>query len=125
MSAFLVSYNHLNTVVSWAAIHIMHMPTCEELDKIGRLLWAENYISVDTRYPDDDMTDQWCELYCHRPTKPTISAIEFIKLVDCLEYQSCEHKGWSESKAKKLLDDWRHSALRQYGPYSAAKWAIA
>jgi hypothetical protein len=124
MSVFLVSYKHLNTVINWAAIHIMHMPTCEELDKMGREMWAQNYMSYYTRYPNEDMTNHLCEIYRYTPARPEISAIEFIKLADCIAYQCDESKSWEQSKSKDHLDTWRKRALQLCPEYDKAEWSI-
>lgn len=124
MSVCMLSYKHINTGIGWAAIHIMHMPTCEELDKIGQMFWAENHISRQTRYPDEDVSNHLCEIYRYRPTRPELTTIEFIKLADCIAYQCDESPTWEGSKAQDYLNTWRRRALQLYPAYDKAAWSI-
>ena len=55
---------------------------------------------------------------------PVRSAIEILKLVDSLEYQSCEHPEWERSEARKCLHRITGFAVSQLPGYAIAPWSI-
>jgi hypothetical protein len=123
MSAFIVSYNHINTICNYINRHqILHkFVTQDEAEAIGRLWMAENVKSVNNRYSEDDIEP----LYCFsRIDVSHITPIQFIKLLDCLEYQSCEHDDYRESEAYIMLSRYRYGAIGMIEGYQSAAWAI-
>jgi hypothetical protein len=77
---------------------------------------------VNYRY--DETTQPSFEL-CQWAAFHEFSKVQIIKAVRCLEYQSCEHPGWEESAACRLLraiigDD----ATRNLPGYDEAEWQI-
>jgi hypothetical protein len=99
MSAFLVSNEHLNMIITWA------------IDNGGRDMspqdwfkefYLENIKSLQCRYPETYERIVYWNLDNHRYTpnfdaiRPrglkVETAIAIVKLINCWEYQSCEHK---------------------------------
>jgi hypothetical protein len=104
-------------------------------DEFGAILWAENVLSVRYRYPDedpdslpgtvgDDGRGEWSVPYRytwpHNQRRPT--AVEALKLLLCLEYQSCEHPEWRQSEAFRICEALKDSIIGALPGYSAAPW---
>ena len=84
----------------------------EEATEKGQMLWRENVISVSYRYnlPTRDATElaQYegdVEAYEYEPVE--VDGPAMARVIDCLDYQSCEHDGWQESAAFALLENLR------------------
>lgn len=128
MSAFIVSKHHIDTLLSAALSYQVPGIDRHTATDVGRTLWIENIRSVSDRYPARSDTVEIgmrrAEIYTHRfVTVPGIG--ETAKLIDCLEYQSCEHDGWSRSDACAWLGLLRTALLRALPDYEGSQWAIA
>lgn len=111
MSAYIVSNNHINAILRFADLHCssvvggfarqhMKMPAAGEyLTKIGQILLRENVRSVNYRYREKTRPGK----FEYDQDAPAVSHIEALKLVNCLDYQSCERKDWHKSPACILL----------------------
>lgn len=135
MSAFVVTKQHIDAMVTgglprpgdtgwirWSdpvdpeRIHVLNRDTA---DRAGALLWQENRVSVNHRYHDGDEIDV---LYAfHRYGQ---NPVVVLKLIDCYEYQSCEHPGWKESQAKRLCDQLRKQVISKLPGYDEAPWGF-
>lgn len=121
MSAWIVSKGHIDRMVStalaWELISVEHATA------IGRTLWVENLKSVAERYPDDKSgersgsgeTDKEIKSYEFTAEVPPLTPVEMMKAIHCLDYQSCEHDGWPESVACKLLTEFIAEVLARTG----------
>src|SRR3954465_2563656 len=106
MSAFIVSDQHIHAIVSFAVMcqartnstafygTRKHTDLREPADrtKLGQLLLKENYKSVGHRYREAD--DFSGDYRFKQVTVP--SAVEMLKLLSCLDYQSCEHPDYRD-----------------------------
>jgi len=143
MSAFIVSKETIDAIC-YAAIHYPHnglhwkgehgtlkaLEHGQRPDAIGEILWHENVVSVRTRYPDDaedslpgpnELT--MVDVLTYRFTRPPLpSVVEALKLIDCLEYQSCEHDEWDTSEACHFLGSLRRALIRCLPGYEKAPW---
>jgi hypothetical protein len=134
MSAFIVSDQHIHAIVSFAVMcqartnstafyaTRRHTDLREPADrtKLGQLLLKENYKSVGHRYREaDDFSGDYRHEQVATPTP-----VEILKLLSCLEYQSCEHPDYRESEAYAVLEHLRGEAIAQLPGYDEAKWAI-
>lgn len=143
MSAFVVSTNTINAIVSFSVGGHRRIVTCKRIDdpaqltvtteytpsQIGQALIHENFLSVNYRYRTDDETP----VYRFRPVwsgrvKPgtvrLLTPIDIIKLAHCLEYQSCEHPTWHASFAKDFLERVTDAATRSLPGYEKAPWGL-
>lgn len=140
MSAFFVGTDHIDAILS-----VLHLDArCDgiplpdgnygrsnnstHLTEIGRALLAENIKSLQARYRSDwqEMVNVDVNEYRFRfdfdfAGKPN-AIIALIKLLDCLDYQSCEHDGWSESYAKRFVNWATAWATHKLPGYEAAPW---
>ncbi len=116
MSAFVVSYDHINAIIDYAKIHCIHLPvsaasdaplgmivTVEHGQAVGECLISENLASVSYRYRMDARADNAWHDYRYVPHNRIISHRQAMQAVSCLDYQSCEHPEWETSHACKIL----------------------
>lgn len=134
MSAFQVSPNHIGAILRWYLFDGITResdrrqwrgwhPNSDQAGEMAAVLTAENDKSIKARYPDDTDIPEAVDtknLGVYRELTP----IEVIKACNCLAYQSCEHDGWDNSEARKLLDDIIDCAIGKIPGYDAAPWAI-
>jgi hypothetical protein len=141
MSAFLVSKAHIDALVTaavfgvienplisgqwWPPVYAGHAAVHSRANWLGEALWAENRKSIRARYPADS-----CEArtYVYKPadSPPVVlrSALEVLKLVQCYEYQSCEHDNWKDSAAAKFCGELTARLINALPGYDAAPWAV-
>jgi hypothetical protein len=133
MSAWLCSENHLNLIANVSA----------QGDPVkGRTafntLRRENLRSLSARYPGRDFLADWqreAKQYRFKPQplppldRQNATLTLLIKQCDCFDYQACETDDYNESKAAKLVDAVRKSAIAAGGFtegafYDAQPWGI-
>ena len=143
MSAFIVSEDHIDALVSVALFGVAEVPALSgrwhtpyfgnpghkvevhNADKLGEMLVRENVASVQARYPNERMSS--IEVYRYPFQKlpvPAVGVVAALKLVQCYEYQSCEHDGWDESAAKRFCLAFKDQLIRCLPGYDTAPWAI-
>lgn len=96
MSAWICSNRHIN-VVTTAYGQIAKIDDPIELQRIAELLLAENYRSVNRRYGLNNEPESI--VFRSEPVPP----IGQNKAAACLDYQSCEHKGYEDSEAFQII----------------------
>lgn len=98
-------------------------------DVLGRVLWAENRRSVFARYRGDDAVTGGMAMLAeiagyraagHAPPAPVVA----LKLINHLDYQSCEHGGWEHSLAHRALTGLRETAICALPGYADAPWGM-
>jgi len=119
MSAFIVTHDHINAIISFASQYNIAGVAGRE-QAIAELLLAENTRSVNHRYRENTPV----ETIVFSSQDPTLSPIEVIKACDCLDYQSCETDDWHSTPACKLLESILSHAVRQLDGYENAAWEI-
>lgn len=104
-------------------------------DTIGQLLWDENYHSVNYRYSETDSAPVYkyksvTAIKVAHSGNPKIASTyrqltpsDIIKIIDCLDYQSCEHPEWHESWACDFLRRVKDAATDKLIPDSAP-WGL-
>lgn len=134
MNAFLVSKKHIDFLVSaaylWGRTDLRRYLPREYANKdvdasdVGRLLWTENLASVAHRY-GPQLDAPHTENYRHQiDLSAPNRAVEVIKSIQCLEYQSCEHDGWESSAAHCFLQNLKSEAIRNLPGYDKAPWGL-
>lgn len=123
MSAWIVSKPHIDYLVMIATSIGDRGASIEQRNRIGQVLWTENARSVAYRYsaaPSSEVED-----YDHAfPGVEAFEPVKGLKLIDCYEYQSCEHPEWSDSEAKRICAQLRSICIRRLAGYDAAPWGI-
>lgn len=137
MSAFVVSREHITRLVNIALVAAIDSGrTQPDPYDLGRMLWAENLKSVKARYPNDtdgnrpgpiDFHDCDVDAYTFGLMSDfcsTFDPVEMLKLINCYEYQTCEHKEWKESESFRWCQQMKHYLITQLPGYDEAKWAV-
>ena len=125
MSACRVNEEHIRCLVTaWVrcGVELQTVRHDGDADKTGAMLWAENYASVSHRYSESEVAP----VYVHRSVPLNSiadSAVRICKLIDCYEYQSCEHPGWEASEARKWCDRLRGEVCGLMRGYDEASWS--
>jgi hypothetical protein len=119
MSAFICNNHHITALAVYAARNRIAGHT--NAKAIGDMLHAENVNSVNHRYNEtlrpDFTPSEWASF---RP----FSQVQIVKAAHCLAYQSCEHPGWENSDANKLLSAIIGRSGDNLPGYDAAQWQI-
>ena len=105
-------------------------------DTLGRMLWTENLISINARYPDtvdhpeavpgslegDDVAG-----YTYGPGIKVVNLdpLGVLGVIRGYQYQACEHQGWRNSIAKAFVNDLEARIVRKLIDLSGANpWTI-
>jgi len=117
MSAFICSDDHINTLVSYA--HKMSLIGVGETQDLAEKLLYENTRSVNYRYGEDQVNT-----ITFKETDIDLTPIEIIRLVHCIDYQSCETNDWEQTESYKWLRAIEDTAIRQVPGYDQAEWRL-
>jgi hypothetical protein len=102
--------------------------------EVARRMAEANLASIDARYGDaDGWTDggfgvfmECCadlaERYYFHPPLAYLGRVEYFKLLDCFEYQSCEVDGWEGTLAARQCNWLRSDLIHSMPEYDAAPW---
>ena|SRR3990167_151627 len=98
--------------------------------QVGQMLWNENRLSIEYRYPDtaQDFSrapgpiDESYVYDEHSTQYLTFDPVQVIKACNCFAYQACEHPDWKESEAKVFIDTLIHYAISELPGYETAVW---
>jgi hypothetical protein len=128
MSAFHVSDDHINILLSWARKHnpivrVDHtrfdLTQSEDYWRVGAVLRDANNASMDARYGDKP------EDYLPKTVSVAhLEAIDIVSGCDCFDYQACEYSGWESSGAKNAIDQIRNAASRNITGYGR-RWQLS
>ena len=133
MSAWLVSEKHVLAVANEYVCRVelggrrrTYSGDYTMIVNVAKALWSANVKSVNTRYDET-----------RRRAKINIRNLDLfagysdgamLKLVDCLDYQSCEYDGWTGSKANAMLTQLEHCLLQcgasRGHDYDLGEWGI-
>jgi hypothetical protein len=132
MSAFIVSKNHLDSIVTFAKVKLKELyfdgeslslvgfyEGVENTNKLGQILLDANYDSVNYRYNEKEESYN----YQFKHTE-LLTPIEIIKACHCLNYQSCEVPNWEKTKAYKIIQNIISQATTKISGYEEAEWGI-
>lgn len=141
MSAFIVSKAHIDAIVLTALYgsreeqlrRDWYAPTFGNpgwkvevgtLNRLGQMLWDECTTSVNYRYAHHNHPEPFEVYQFDDFTANRIPAVTALKLIQCYEYQSCEHDGWKDSYAKRFCEQLTSSLIGCLPGYDAAPWGI-
>jgi len=100
----------------------------DELDELGDMLLRECVRSVSHTYSDNRAlpgtgeSPYYLEPYKWPGTRIELGPVAVIKLVHCLEYQSCEHPEWEQSEARRFCEAFRKKLEHVLPGYDEAPW---
>jgi hypothetical protein len=146
MSAFVVSHDHIDDLLSFAKDKRMQdrlsyfinpaAPLPIDWTEIGKVLLTENERSVCYRYTDcgpGNMPGKIGEEaagYKFRYFEPflmmqhTKKCVWIIKACDCFDYQACETPDYESTVAHQIIKVIRSNAVRCLPEYENAPWGI-
>ena len=131
MSAFIVDPEHVAALVRFyagtRASQLEHDPERHDVsweETCANRLYAENVRSVNHRYEDSTPDEPIVFTSRQISTARRLTPVEAIKACHCLEYQSCEHPEWKESRACALLHRILRVAINELPGYEEAPWEI-
>jgi hypothetical protein len=144
VSAWIVSKAHIDALVLAGVQWQLTDPSRTDLSEVGRMLWAECLASVAYRYPGDTghgdrpgpagFHDEEVAAYRFAPVELVLAPHTALKLLDCYDYQSCEHPGWVGSAAQQFTATLREritdrlgrrdGSYRDHPLYAAAPWGV-
>jgi hypothetical protein len=136
MSAFMCSEKHIKSIVRFFDADKRYAPekwANKTPQDLCALLEHANRVSVNHRYRHSDgipavsvVEFVWTK---KDDAAAPVSALVAFKLIQCLDYQSCETDDWRDSEACAFLD-WLQSkaaaaVIRALPAYDAAPWGIS
>lgn len=148
MSAYVVDPEHVKVLAIWATqsrprlgirVHQNHVLSTDQpmrdedlASAYADMLWQENIRSVMARYPNDTFESlpgpiekpehiviTECDYWA---TRPAFQSVQILKMLECLEYQSCETRDYQTTPAYRLLDHMRRVAISELPGYEDAPW---
>lgn len=132
MSAFVVSHDHIDALLTWAVDHKVtywnkldgvHVEITKwNATEIGQVLLAENERSVEHRYPSGDLPGTEGETFdaytFRRFDEPGIlTPVSMFKALACFDYQACETDDYEGSLAWRIIN-----AIRSNVVYALPGW---
>jgi hypothetical protein len=124
MSAYVVSDDHINVIVSWFLDYRKDNQLWYELGgnygymdeaAAARVAWtlhSQNIRSVNHRYSEES-TDEHYTFNKIGNAKQAYSLAEVAGALDCLEYQSCETADYPSTDAYRLITSMRKALLKK------------
>lgn len=144
MSAFIVSHDHIDALMSYALAHRLsyYVPavppavggasitvTSFNVTEVGRILLDENERSVRARYSDyapgelPGTIGEESGGYTFRQF-PALPAVHVLKACQCFDYQACETDDYEATLAHTIVNAIRSAAVRDLPGYEKAPWEI-
>jgi hypothetical protein len=134
MREWMVSDAHIDALVNaWVRFDQGHSVTCDGEDeghtfrltsqtatRLGQKLLAEYRCDANDR----DNKDDGAPTYRFTPMTEDPDPVVILKLISYYERQSCGHRGWETSEARKFCEDLRLACIRALPGYDAAPWRI-
>ena len=140
MSAFLCEDNlfkelacyYANKKHQYDSITVKDETLIESAEYFANLLLITNVASLNCRYEDGASMFGYVEGeklsisldYFKEHLVRDLSAVQRLKLCDCLEYQSCEHDDYRDGAGYRLLNDIRGLLINDLAGYDAASWGM-
>ena len=103
MSAYVCSKRHIQTIAEAYSEKFS-----DSTLRVLNILYKENIKSVNYRYDQSTKLTNFRKVDTIKP----VSKMQLFKLIECLNYQSCEHDGWESSKAYAMLELLRSHILK-------------
>ena len=129
MSAFEVSNKHINHIINgWIQtdepIYIendtVSVHNFTNIEMVGQILMDGNCESVNYRYGEESEPNRYKFTSIEEKLKP----IEILKLISCLEYQSCEVDDYDKTFSSKICKQITDRLIMQLPGYEEAEWTI-
>jgi hypothetical protein len=128
MSAFVVSNKHVNCILSAYARYQRRYErpedqvTDEQLTEMGKTLLRENVRSVNYRYNERGRISSGYRFSMIPEDRS--SALQAVKLLHSLDYQSSERPDYDKSEARKLNDKLLRAVTHDLPGYDEVEWSV-
>lgn len=127
MSVMIISDNHLSAVLRFAFAKtwndtIDRESTVRVVQDAADELARVNDEAYAHRYPDEPVEEFQAPVIDWKA--PLVSPVEFLKLLQCVEYQMDGLPGFHDTEAAQFIRNHRVTALGKLDGYNAAKWSI-
>jgi hypothetical protein len=123
MSAFIVEDDLIDLIVTCA--RNLRIAGTVDPDAIGRKLVAQNWLSVNHRYRENDEPAP----YTFKAYTGPMESLAVIKACNCYDYQACETDDYEATEVADIVRRVRQSAtydvIRTLPGYERAKWGAA
>lgn len=131
MSAFLVSNEHINALISYALDQGVSISPANNPEQACRMLTEENIRSLRERYPGRDFLQEWedeAKTYTFKKTKK-LPHTQIVKACDCYDYQACETDRYYDSDAAEFIKRVMNEAVTRGGKakgpiYNRMEWTL-
>ncbi len=133
MSAFLVSDNHIDTLITFAARkritfsidnRQLDARIVEDANDIGQILVNQNVRSVNARYSENDIVDEYIFRDVGLQNQHVANIVQILKACDCYDYQACETDDYRNTTAASIIDRIRSYAIHSLPGWEEAEWAL-
>ncbi len=131
MSAYILSNSHIDALLTYAQSKlitfyidgmIFDARKQDDINKIGQILVNTNHESVNERYNENDLADEYKFRFDFQHSH--MKAVQVLKACGCYDYQACEIKNYLMSLACKIIQTIRMEAIHNLPGYSDAEWSI-
>lgn len=135
MSAYVVSDDHINALVTWAANigpsqrgasysynESARVYFAGNEERSAAILYTANVESVNDRYADEAVSVGFKFKPYAKWT--TLTPVVILKLCDCFDYQACEVKMYRNTIAAQMIEGIRSHAIGLLADYDAAPWGL-
>lgn len=140
MSAFIVSDQHINALLtyharsqfggtshlwdgeSWLEINVYSPQGKQNLTKFGQILVDQNYRSVNHRYESTDSPHRYKFVQDQNPLH--LRPVQILKLCQSFDYQACETDDYKTTIAAQIIDNIKNRAIGELAGYESAEWTI-
>ena len=92
-------------------------------DEFGQRLVDQNYASINDLYRDSKKP--YLYQYENHPDFRNLKSVDFLKLCDCYDYQSCETKDYDNSFISDAMFSLRKRLISTLPGYDEAEWGIS
>lgn len=98
----------------------LNLNELEILDLLGKFILKNNCCSVNSRYPDHQPELDHDFKYEYNYSR--ISLGQYMKNLDCIDYQCSEMKDYDKSEFKKVINRMKTYGVNCIEGYDQAKW---
>lgn len=116
-------WGNLAGFTEWRDMHRHELrPTAsqKDLDRVGRMLRAANQDSLNFRYAEERVEDDYTFTRIHE-----LDPIKVLGAIACYEYQTCEPPSYPGSEAKQFIERLRQLIVNYLIAVNEAPWAIS
>ena len=134
VSVFIVSDNHIHNILSYIldlveSSDYLNSSNIEELEKIGNMFLKQNHLSYNFCRGLGNALNDFLGYKFKEVDVSNISPIQFIKLLNCLDYQCRKTPDYKNTETYTKIQQWidltlRNLEYRNLQEYQESEWRI-